>query len=150
MDRMDEPTAVDSVIRWLRIRECSGHPVPTSYAELIDTIGNSALLKRLLAGRTPLQVAPPRSFGHPWYSLVEDGVAADCELRPLRDRPGATLRVAINEAPWEVVEQPAEDRLVVRYGRAMPLFVAERSQQDPERWRLVRRDLWAEQPLPRR
>ena len=140
---MDERRAVDSVIRWLRIRERSGHPPPTSYAELVDTIGNSALLRRLLAGKRPLQAPPPRSFGQPWYELIEHGAAEDCELRTLMDRPGATPRVAINQWPWEVVEQPADDRLLVRYGQGMPLFVAERRADAPERWRLVRRDLWA-------
>jgi hypothetical protein len=140
---MDERGAVDSVIRWLRIRERSGYPAPTSYPELVDAIGNSALLKRLLAGKRPLQAPPPRSFGQPWYALIERGVADDCELHILKDRPGATPRVAINQWPWEVVEQPADDRLVLRYGAGMPLFVAERRAESPERWRLVRRDLWA-------
>ena len=146
---MDERRAVDSVIRWLRIRERNGYPPPTSYAELVDTIGNSALLRRLLAGKRPLQAPPPRSFGQPWYALIEHGAAEEGELRFLKDRPGATLRVAINQWPWEVVEQPADDRLVVRYGHGMPLFVAERVADSPERWRLVRRDLWAPALPPR-
>jgi hypothetical protein len=142
MARMDERSAIDSVVRWLRIRERSGHPAPTTYAELVDTIGHSALLRRLLAGKTPLRVAPPRSFGQPWYSLVENGEATGCELQSLKDRPGATPRVTVNEWAWEVVEEPAEGRLVIRYSREAPLFVAERQSREPERWRLVRRDLW--------
>lgn len=132
------------MIRWLRIRERSGHPVPTSYAELVDAIGHSALLPRLLAGKTPLRVPPPRSFGQPWYSLIETGMAEGCDVRPLMDRPGATPRVSVNEWAWEIVEEIGEGRLLIRYSREAPPFVAVRDADDPAmRWRLVRRDLWA-------
>ena len=104
--KSDERKAVDSVVRWLRIRERSGHPAPTSYAELVDAIGHSALLRRLLAGKTPLRVPPPRSFGQPWYSLIEGGGADGCELRPLKDRPGAAPKVTVNEWAWDIVEEP--------------------------------------------
>jgi hypothetical protein len=144
MGRMiDERRAVDSVIRWLRIRERSGHPAPTSYAELVDAIGHSALLRRLLAGKTPLRVPPPRSFGQPWYSLIENGGAEGCELRPLKDRPGATPRVTVNEWAWEVVEEGDDGRLLLRYSREATPYIAEREQAEPERWRLVRRDLYS-------
>ena len=139
---MDERRAVDSVIRWLRIRERSGYPAPTSYAELVDTIAHSALLRRLLAGKAPLRVPPPRSFGQPWYALVECGGADGCELRPLKDRPGATPRVTVNEWAWEIVEEPADGLLVIRYHREAPLYVAQREEGDAVRWRLTRRDLW--------
>jgi len=148
MAAMDERKAVDTVIRWLRVRERSGHPAPTSYAELVDAIYNSALLRRMLSGKTPLRVAPPRSFGQPWYALIENGTAGGCELRMLKDRPGATPRVAINEWAWEVVDASTEDRLLVRYSREAPVFVAERESAEPETWRLVRRDLWAAQAPP--
>lgn len=140
---MDERKAVDSVIRWLRIRERSGHPAPTSYAELVDTIAHSALLRRLLSGKTALRVPPPRSFGQPWYGLVENGGAEGCTLHTLKDRPGATPRVTVNEWAWEVVDQAADGRLLIRYSREAPVYVAERESGEPERWRLVRRDLWA-------
>src|SRR5438132_1210292 len=84
--KSDERKAVDSVVRWLRIRERSGHPAPTSYAELVDAIGHSALLRRLLAGKTPLRVPPPRSFGQPWYSLIECGGADGCDANELLSR----------------------------------------------------------------
>lgn len=139
----DERRAVDSVIRWLRIRERSGHPAPTSYAELVDAIGHSALLRRLLAGKTPLRVAPPRSYGQPWYGLIENGGASGCELHTLKDRPGATPRVTVNEWAWEVVEEAPDGHLVIRYSREATPYVAEREDGTPERWRLVRRDLWS-------
>jgi hypothetical protein len=51
----------------------------------------------------------------------------------------------VNEWAWEVVEEPADGRLVIRYSAEAPLFVAERETEEPARWRLVRRDLW---PVP--
>jgi len=140
--KSDERKAVDSVVRWLRIRERSGHPAPTSYAELVDAIGHSALLRRLLAGKTPLRVPPPRSFGQPWYSLIEGGGADGCELRPLKDRPGAAPKVTVNEWAWDIVEEPGDGRMLIRYNREAPVYIAEREDRDPVRWRLTRRDLW--------
>ena len=141
---MDERRGVDSMVRWLRIRERSGLPAPTSYAELVDAIGHSALLRRLLSGKTPLRVPPPRSYGQPWYGLVENGGADGCELRTLKDRPGATPRVTVNEWAWNLVEERPDGRLVIRYSREASLYVAEREGGEPERWRLVRHDLWAD------
>ena len=37
---------------------------------------------------------PPRSYGQPWYSLVDEGEASGCELKPLMDRAGATPHVS--------------------------------------------------------
>lgn len=142
MPVIDERSAVDSVIRWLRIRERSGHPAPTTYTELVDVIAHSALLRRLLAGDAPLRVPPPRSFGQPWYSLIETGTADDCELRTLKDRPGATPRVTVNEWAWELLDQPEDGLLLIRHHRQATPYVAQRIARDPERWRLVRRDLW--------
>jgi len=138
---MQEPGVVDVLLEWIRVRERSGHPLPLGYGQLAEEVERSALLLRMLGGKEPLPAAPPRSFGQPWYALVEEGGAVDCELVPLQDRLGATPKVAINHTAWEVVGTVAEG-YVVRYGGAAPLYVAERTQSDPPRWRLSRHDLW--------
>jgi hypothetical protein len=140
---MEDSRVLDVLIEWLRVRDLAGRPLPLGYERLADELLHSALLERLLSGKPPLAVAPPRSFGQPWYDLVENGVAADCQVVPLQDRLGAAPKVAINETAWEVVDT-VPGGYVVRYGRDGILYVAERTQADPPRWMLRRRDLWLE------
>ncbi|TMD92855.1 MAG: hypothetical protein E6I76_16190 [Chloroflexi bacterium] len=138
---MEDSHVVDVLLEWLRVRDRGGRPLPLGYVGLTDELENSALLHRMLTGRAPLAEAPPRSYGQPWYALVEDGVASNCELVPLKDRLGASPKVSINQTAWEVVGI-IDGGYVVRYGRGQPLYVAERSPADPARWRLRRQDLW--------
>jgi hypothetical protein len=138
---MEESHVLDVLIEWLRVRDRGGRPLPLGYDGLADELENSALLHRMLAGKAPLAAAPPRSYGQPWYALVEDGVASDCELVPLKDRLGASPKVSINQTAWEVVDI-VEGGYVVRYGGRDEVYVAERTCTDPPRWRLCRRDLW--------
>jgi hypothetical protein len=139
---MEDSHVLDVLIEWLRVRDRGGRPLPLGYDGLADELLHSALLERMLAGKAPLPAPPPRSFGQPWYALVEDGVASECELVPLKDRLGASPKVAINQTAWEVVGA-VEGGYVVRYGGGQP-YVAEMTRTDPPSWRLRRHDLWLE------
>jgi hypothetical protein len=138
---MEDSHVVDVLLEWLRVRDRGGRPLPRGYDGLADELAHSALLERMLAGKPPLPAPPPRSFGQPWYALVEDGVASDCELVPLKDRLGASPKVSINQTAWEVVGT-LEGGYVVRYGGGDQLYVAERTCSEPPRWRLRRHDIW--------
>jgi hypothetical protein len=137
----DSEDAIETVIRWVRTRERGRLPMATSYDQLIDDIRHSALLRRMLSGAEPLAVAPPRSYGQPWYRLVDEGRASGCELTPLMDRSGAAPHVAINESAWEVVERRTDGSYVVQYQSGAPLYVATRSAADPSTWDLRRLDI---------
>ena len=138
---MEDFHVVDVLIEWLRVRDRGGRPLPLGYDGLTDELENSALLHRMLTGKAPLAEAPPRSYGQPWYALVEEGVASDCELVPLKDRLGASPKVSINQTAWEVVDI-VDGGYVVRYGGGQNLYVAEKTRSDPPRWCLRRHDLW--------
>jgi hypothetical protein len=140
---MEDTPVVDVLIEWLRVRDRGGRPLPLGYDGLADELAHSALLERMLSGKAPLPAPPPRSFGQPWYALVEDGAASGCELVPLKDRLGASPKVSINQTAWEVVGT-VDGGYIVRYGGGGPLYVAERTRTDPSRWRLRRQDLWLE------
>jgi hypothetical protein len=146
MSTPDTDDAVDTVIRWLAIRERSGQPMPTSYRQLVDDIRHSALLHRLLSGMDPLGAAPPRCYGQPWYNLLDTGAATGCDIKPLKDRLGAAPRVAINEYPWVVVEHLPDGGYVVQYNPQSPRFLATPSPGEASGWELRRvdseRDRW--------
>jgi hypothetical protein len=134
----DAPEIVGAIVRWLEIRELSGQPMATSYRQLLDDVRNSALLHRLLSGVDALGASPPRSFGQPWYSLLESGSATGCDLKPLRDRLGAAPRVAINECPWLVIERLDGGAYIVQYSPQTPRFLATRARTPASGWILRR------------
>ncbi|HEY2704611.1 MAG TPA: hypothetical protein VGL20_13050 [Candidatus Dormibacteraeota bacterium] len=143
------PDPVGSIVRWLAIREVSGQPLPATYRQMIDDVEHSALLHRLLSGRDPHGAAPPRSYGQPWYGLLESGSASGCDLKPLKDRHGALPRVAINECPWRVLRQLDGGACVVQYSSRTPRFLARPSRPPSTGWRLRRLDPWpGRDPLP--
>jgi len=122
-------------------RQRSGLPMPSTYDQLVDEIGHSALLRRMLSGKPALRVPPPRSFGQPWYSLVEEGEATGCVVTPLKDRADAPPKLAVNETPWEIVEQISDREFVVEYRSDASLYVAHREPLE-DTWSLTRYDLW--------
>jgi len=132
--------AMDCIVRWLTIRELGGQPMPATYRQLIDDVRHSALLQRLLSGREPHRAPPPRSYGQPWYGLLEEGHATGCELTPLKDRMGASPRVAINECAWLVEGRLSNGGYLVRHGPRTPLFAATRRAEGARGWELRRVD----------
>ena len=136
----DAAEIVRTIARWLEIRERSGQPMATTYRQLLDDVRHSALLHRMLTGVDALGAAPPRSFGQPWYGLLESGSATGCDLKPLRDRLDAAPRVAINECPWLVVEQISGDAYIVQYQPQTPRFLATRARPPATGWVLRRLD----------
>ena len=54
----------------------------------------------------------------------------------------AAPKVTVNEWAWDIVEEPGDGRMLIRYNREAPVYIAEREEGDPVRWRLTRRDLW--------
>ena len=141
MNGSDAEHALETVIRWVMVREHGGLPMPSSYGQLIEDIRHSALLRRMLSGREPLEVPPPRSYGQPWYSLVDEGEASGCELKPLMDRAGATPHVSINESAWRIVDRGADGAYIVQYARQAPLYVATPHAGDAPGWELRRLDV---------
>lgn len=123
----DEQRCVEGIVRWLSLREQNRLPMPSSYRQLVDDVENSALLRRILSGSEPLGVAPPRSFGQPWYSLIARGFATGCVVTPLKDRLGSAPSVAINEFSWSVVGRTDDGALMVQYSAEAPRYVATQS-----------------------
>jgi hypothetical protein len=68
-----EKFAYRSLIRQYRIDPVNAWwETATSYARMSCAgVYKSALLGRILAGNDPLPFAPPRSYGYPWYELLE-------------------------------------------------------------------------------
>lgn len=50
------------------------------WKNLSKNVGDSDLFLRLIQGKKPQRIAPPKSYGHYWYDLVDDGVAFCIEV----------------------------------------------------------------------
>lgn len=109
-----------TVVAWVRVVLGEGRPLPAT-----GDIDHSALLRRMRAGRPPMPVPPPTSYGQPWYELVERGEA--CPVAVVSpDRVAVGAGILINDCAWEIVDLLANDRFVVPFGRLEGEFVLDR------------------------
>ena len=101
------------VARWLEVGYPDKGPTPAD-------AWHSALLQRLLDGKDPLPVPPPRAYSYPWYALIENGRSTghlDIHLYPHGvpvlddDRP----RVTICQGIWDIVEDQGNDIYIVEW-----------------------------------
>lgn len=90
--------SINTFLRWLKIREENGTRL-SDFNTLLADVQKSSLLRRLLAGKEPLPVAPPRKYAYPWYELVENGCAEESDVQII---PGQKM-VAICQYAWTLL-----------------------------------------------
>ena len=131
------PGAVAAAVRAVRsyvaiLVDVLGPEVP-AYA--VD-IRQSALLRRLLAGRPALAEAPPRDGLQPWYELVEQPGPHSCTVGGVADlssllgdrKPGDDgLRVVVNRVPWDLAGDLDGGGWLVRWQGKGPLHAVRRA-----------------------
>lgn len=100
-------------LRWIQIRSENGHPIPNFLPAMEGDIFHSHLLRRMLAGKDPLEAPPPESFGEPWYELVEKGRGVAREVKPWEWAPDQ--KISVNQGIWTIVEKKSEDSYLVTY-----------------------------------
>jgi hypothetical protein len=82
----------------------------------------SSLLTRLLSGKDPLALPPPKKYAYPWYSLVENGYEFFASELPDGTRVGLEIgnlgtdyKVICHDPAWRVVDSAARDSFHVTY-----------------------------------
>jgi hypothetical protein len=124
-----------SAVQWVRILQAEGHSIDNITHSGVE---RSALLRRLRSGRAALEIAPPTSFGQPWYEVLESGpgtvhkVSTDGKVTTLAELLGtldgsATARsqmlVSINGCHWHIVSTKVfGTSFVVRFQGHEPQF----------------------------
>lgn len=115
---MHELDHFNKLIEWLKIREAGGLDFPSSPDHFQLTMMKSSLLNRLLQGKEPLPIPPPKKYSYPWYSLIETGEGqatdvweADSWVRDFHDYP--TLYIC--QFPWKVIQKISEEDWIVTY-----------------------------------
>lgn len=122
--------------RWLQIRAEHGHPSPNFLPALEGDIWHSHLLRRLLAGKDPLDAPPPESFGEPWYELVETGRGTAAEVKPWEWAPDQ--KISVNRGIWTILEKRSDGEYVVTYRANSDAYRL--SRQPDGQWLLERID----------
>jgi len=113
------PWTVQCIIDWLKVRENEGKNFPCSVIELEHEIDHSALLRRLIEGKTALPEPPPLSHGYPWYALMDEGEAEPYDVWEADDRTNETFgfkALVVDQYPWRILDKPAADNFIVTYG----------------------------------
>jgi hypothetical protein len=103
---------------WLEIREASGYDFPNSTDQLNLSMNKSALLERMLSGKSPLPIPPPTKFSYPWYSLIDSGEGTSTDVwlpdgwaAKLHDYPA----LYINQFAWKIVQTLGDNDWIVTY-----------------------------------
>jgi len=109
---------IDILFKVLEIRLLNGYDIPTDFNQLKITFRKSALFRRMMEGKEPLPLPPPRSYSYPWYSLIEDGYGYPGEVwkptswdKCFTDYPS----IVIDQTPWKLLEELGEDDWIVTY-----------------------------------
>ena len=123
-------------LRWIQIRAENGHPIPNFLPAMEGDIYHSHLLRRMLAGKDPLDAPPPESFGQPWYDLVESGRGAPTEVKPWEWAPDQ--KISVNQGIWTILEKKSEADYLVTYRLNPATYRLSRDSSD--QWLLERID----------
>jgi hypothetical protein len=102
---------INLVFQWLEIRAQSGWEFPYDVQSFKIAARKSCLLERLLSGKQPLDIPPPRSYSNPWYELIEDGVGYPYEVQVLE----SSRFIVIDQTWWYIEETLGPDNWYVTY-----------------------------------
>lgn len=122
MPAWEIPDDVDKLFRTLEIRAENGLPFPNDLNRLIITIRKSALFHRLLEGKEPFPIPPPKSHAYPWYQLIENGVDHPYEVWKPKGSAFFTSypAIVIDQSPWKLLEELGENEWIVTYPYGVP------------------------------
>ncbi len=97
-----------------------------AWANLPVEIDHSALLKRLIQGKKPLEMAPPRSHSYPWYNLYENGEGNAYEVTVVERPLGEVERpIVIDQGVWMLLQELGANRYVAQWRDGHPKFLVE-------------------------
>jgi hypothetical protein len=119
MPTWDLSKDIDLLIRFLEIRTENGYDFPRDLNQFKIQCRKSSLLHRMLEGKEPLSIPPPKSFSYPWYDLIELGIGHPFEVWEANDSISSALAnfpaVVIDQSAWKVLEKTGEDSWIVTY-----------------------------------
>jgi hypothetical protein len=109
----EEKRVAHAVVRWLQIKLQFEERYDPLRGPTLADVDHSSLLQRLLDGKEPLPVPPPKQYSYPAYHLVEeDGPQYVYEV--WFNDPG---QVVIEQSPWQIVEKLSEEDYIVQWGQ---------------------------------
>lgn len=114
MPSWELPKDVEILFKVLEIREENGYDFPRDLNHLKISIYKSALFHRMMEGKDPLPVPPPRSYSYPWYSLIEDGYGFPYEVWKEEQMFGFPA-IGIDQSIWKLEEELGDKDYIVRY-----------------------------------
>lgn len=116
MPSWELPKEVQALFKVLEIREENGYDFPRDLGHFKISIRKSALFNRLMEGKEPLPIPPPKAFSYPWYELIEDGYGYPYEVWKAEDNFfGDFPAVGIDQSIWKLIEEKGENDYIVSY-----------------------------------
>lgn len=116
MPSWETPKEVENLFKVLEIRLENGYDFPRDLNHLKISIRKSALFHRLMEGKEPLPIPPPRAYSYPWYNLIEDGYGYPFEVWEATDKAFVNFpAVGIDQSIWKLIEKIGENDFIVSY-----------------------------------
>jgi hypothetical protein len=110
---------IDLLMRFWEIRTENGYDFPRDLNQFKIACRKSALLQRMLEGKEPLPIPPPKAHSYPWYDLIETGIGNPYEVWEANDAISTALAefpaIVIDQSIWKVLEKLDEDSWLVTY-----------------------------------
>jgi hypothetical protein len=114
---MIDSNDIKLLIDWLKIREQQGYAFPRDPDGFMITAVKSALLDRMLSGKAPFEIPPPKSHSYPWYELIERGEAEPLEVFRTEEIEKEIFGdcLIINQTPWVILREDGPEDWIVTY-----------------------------------
>lgn len=112
----EERRVLKAVSEWVITAQRAGYKLPLDAGQFSINMEKSSLLRRLLDGKDPFPLPPPKSYSYPWYSLLDEGETSGY-LEPwetdkiFKDK----TVVVICQSPWYIKEKLGEGHYLLQY-----------------------------------
>lgn len=137
----EQQRVLNAIKRWLSVAGKEGYWGETGlvhFQQLCADIDHSALLRRLIEGKQPLPIPPPRAIGYPWYDIIERGHATVFEVL-VRE---ADNYILIEQMRWNLFEKRGDRSFIVTYDKLQQEKFHLYFSDELQTWMLVRMLQW--------
>jgi hypothetical protein len=130
MPTWNMPKEIEFLFRMWEIRRENGFEFPTDFNQFKIDCRKSALLQRMLDGKEPFPIPPPKAYSYPWYDLIIDGYGFPGEVwEASKVITGADeLTLIIDQSGWKILEKLSDQDWIASY------FYGKQSNVSLSRW----------------
>lgn len=110
------PNEIKALFTVLEIREQNGYDFPANLGNFMANVRKSALFQRILSGKEPLPIPPPKSYAYPWYELIDNGFSFPYEVWEAKHYLWTEFpSIGIDQSLWKLEKELGQHDYIVSY-----------------------------------